>query len=456
MAKYRMPFKGVLPPLSADEQERLKADIKANGVKSPIEVTEDDTLLDGHHRYGIDPKAPVYVVPGSGAWTEDERLAYAIRANLSRRQLSPAQEQALQRETLIPLANRLKWGDYEAAKKIARSGGRPKPQKSEDKIAQLLGRSRATINAWTIIPVASTGNRNNSRATAPAPPKTKPTLAKVSTKIPAAQHAEVVKAVQSGKTQAAVAAEYKVGQAAISKIVAKATKQEAEREERAKATKAAEHPPTVEVASWDYWLPEQEDCDLLLTDPPYSTDVDDIFTFAAEWLPVALDKVKTTGRAYVFIGAYPDELAAYLGVEPPPHMSLENILVWTYENTLGPSPSHKYKLNWQAILYYQGTRAGPLNCPKMTEQFSVHKVNAPDGRLGDRYHAWQKPDALAERLIAHSTNPGALVLDPFVCTGTFVIAAAKLKRIGRGCDISRKHLKIAKDRGCLLRNGSGT
>lgn len=50
---------------------------------------------------------------------------------------------------------------------------------------------------------------------------------------------------------------------------------------------------------------EDDTFDLLLTDPPYSTDVEDIEAFAAERLPLALAKVKPTGRAYICIGAYP-------------------------------------------------------------------------------------------------------------------------------------------------------
>lgn len=70
------------------------------------------------------------------------------------------------------------------------------------------------------------------------------------------------------------------------------------------------------VCAWDALpflqsLPDSF-ADLLLTDPPYMTDVQDITGFAHEWLPVALTKVKRTGRAYVCIGAYPDELLAYL------------------------------------------------------------------------------------------------------------------------------------------------
>lgn len=199
---------------------------------------------------------------------------------------------------------------------------------------------------------------------------------------------------------------------------------------------------------WEDWLPQQPSCDMLFTDPPYATDVDDIKSFAAHWLPFALDKVKPTGRAYVCIGAYPDELAAYLTVPPPPHLILSQVLVWTYRNTLGPTPKHDYKLNWQAIIYYRGVDAAPLDSPEMVEQFSVQDINAPDGRQGDRWHAWQKPDKLAERFIRHATQPGDLILDPFSGTGTHLLASARLGRRGHGCEMSEDTFAIALDRGC--------
>ncbi len=204
----------------------------------------------------------------------------------------------------------------------------------------------------------------------------------------------------------------------------------------------------ITLSRWEDWLPHQPDCDLLLTDPPYATDVADIGTFAAHWLPYALGKVKPTGRAYVCIGAYPRELEAYLTIPTPETLVLSQVLVWTYRNTLGPTPKHDYKLNWQAILYYRGVNAPPLDAPEMLEQFSVADINAPDGRQGDRWHAWQKPDTLAERFVRHSTEPGDLVLDPFAGRGTHLLASARLGRRGHGCDMTRETFEIAKQRGC--------
>jgi ParB-like chromosome segregation protein Spo0J len=211
---------------------------------------------------------------------------------------------------------------------------------------------------------------------------------------------------------------------------------------------AAPSKPRITLASWQDWLPAQPLCDLLLTDPPYSTDVEDIAAFAHAWLPLALSKVKPTGRAYICIGAYPHELRAYLQVPTP--LPLEQVLVWSYLNTIGPAPTHIYKQNWQAILYYRGPEAPPLDCPLLLEQMSAMQLNAPDGRQGERYHAWQKPDVLAERLIRHATRPGDLVLDCFAGTGTFVLAAHRLGRLALGCDHSPEMLALAKRRGCEI------
>jgi ParB-like chromosome segregation protein Spo0J len=214
---------------------------------------------------------------------------------------------------------------------------------------------------------------------------------------------------------------------------------------------------------WKKDIFEQKDSysdeyDLLLTDPPYSTEIKDIKHFASGWLFRALFNVSITGRAYIFIGAYPDEIYAYIDAWYKykntcslEHLELAQVLVWTYRNTLGPSPSYDYKQNWQAILYFRGKEAKELDCPLMTEQFSVQDVNAPDGRFGIRYHAWQKPNELAERLIRHSTKTGDTVFDPFAGTGTFLLAANRLGRKGFGYEMDDEMLKIAKDRGCEIK-----
>ena len=239
--------------------------------------------------------------------------------------------------------------------------------------------------------------------------------------------------------------------AVIKKVKAK---QKADAIEEAKQKAAKEiaeqpYPPEIQIGDSIGYQPDEK-YDLLLTDPPYSTDVDDIGSFAHSWLPNALRYVKDTGFAYVFIGAYPDELRAYLNIAPPENVELTQLLIWTYKNTLGNNPANRYKQNYQACLFYRGVNAPKLNCPQTSEQWAVQEINAPDGRQGDREHAWQKPMEIAERFIRHTTEQGQTVFDPFACTGTFLLAAAKLGRKAYGFEINPENAKIAERRGCLV------
>ncbi len=232
-----------------------------------------------------------------------------------------------------------------------------------------------------------------------------------------------------------------------------------ERERKAEAIKQAQsyiaeqqtntgQPPVIYLADCtEFELGEKYD--LLITDPPYSTDVDNLDYFILSWYCRALEEVKDTGFAYIFIGAYPEEVRAYLNAEIPPHLTLDQILVWTYKNTLWAVPKNRYAQNYQNCLFFRGVNAPPLDAPLTAEQWAVQEINAPDGRLGDRYHAWQKPLEIGERFIRHTTKKGDLVFDPFACTGTFLVAAANLGRRGVGCEIDKDHAEIAIGRGCV-------
>ncbi len=140
---------------------------------------------------------------------------------------------------------------------------------------------------------------------------------------------------------------------------------------------------------------EDKSVDLLFTDPPYSTDIEDLDEFIDSWLSPALSKVKDTGRAFICIGAYPIEQYLYLERLLATDWILDNPLIWTYRNTLGQTPKMKYNLNYQIVMHLYKNTSNPLDNRITKEMFSVQDINAPDGRIGDRYHTWQKPDELA-------------------------------------------------------------
>jgi DNA modification methylase len=439
MLKIDPEFKSLIPPLSKEEYQGLEKSIIQEGCRDAI-ITWDGIIVDGHNRYEICGRVGAeYNIVAKEFADREEVMDWMDANQLSRRNLSPDNFRLL----LGRRYQRTKKKDAFKGNQYTKNGeAQNEPQQNTaEKLAAEHGVSPATVKRAGEFAQAHKQAQEEAKAK-PAPPEPvinieptteEPTPVPVAPPPPIAFNSEAelmkrAKEIENEKKQE------------------KLKKKKAELEEKIRQNlevKAKAGKPMVCKMDAITWLGKITPTDLLLTDPPYSTDVQDIANFAQSWLPLALSKVKPTGRAYVFVGAYPAELQAYLNAAMP-----TQILVWTYRNTLGPSPNMGYKLNWQAILYYQMPDAPKLDCPVMLEQFSVQDINAPDGRQGDRYHAWQKPLELAERLIRHSTKEGDTVIDPFCCTGTFPIAAAGLGRRGFGCDISDEHLDIAEQRGC--------
>ncbi|HEX2998127.1 MAG TPA: DNA methyltransferase, partial [Anaerolineales bacterium] len=65
---------------------------------------------------------------------------------------------------------------------------------------------------------------------------------------------------------------------------------------------------------------------------------------------------------------------------------------------------------------------------------------------GKKAHSTQKPEALLYRVIMASSDPGAVVLDPFFGTGTTGAVAKKLGRQWIGIERDKKYIKVAQKR----------
>jgi len=80
--------------------------------------------------------------------------------------------------------------------------------------------------------------------------------------------------------------------------------------------------------------------------------------------------------------------------------------------------------------------------PSDVWQISNVKSNHPE----KRNHPCQFPISLVERLILSLSNPGDLVIDPYIGSGTTAIAALRHGRRTAGADIYEEYLSIAKER----------
>jgi ParB-like chromosome segregation protein Spo0J len=87
--------KPILPTLPESEFKNLLDSIRLYGVKVPLLVADDGTLIDGHERLRACDQLGVKKYPHRvvGNLTEGERREMAVRINLERRHLSRAERQ---------------------------------------------------------------------------------------------------------------------------------------------------------------------------------------------------------------------------------------------------------------------------------------------------------------------------------------------------------------------------
>lgn len=427
MLKIDDEFRTLIPPLTYEEFSALEDNILKNGCMDAITIW-NDTIIDGHNRYEICTKHDIpFRTVEKDFDSRDDAIVWMIDRQFARRNLSDIAR-------------------IELAKKKTESLARLGREKKSLNLLQNDG-DRFVKNDKSA--VKNLTNLENSPGESIDTRKEVAKLAGVSTGKVA--QLDSVKKYESETGDTSYTDRIRSGELSIGKaynaMKLEKKKQEILEAERSIAEEASdEYKPVLYIGDCrDY----EGEYDLLLTDPPYSTDVDDIEDFVDSWLYDALVGIRPTGFGYVFIGAYPDELRAYLNADTPPHIELSQVLIWTYKNTLGNNPKDRYKQNYQACLFYRGKDAPDLDCPITNEQWAVQEINAPDGRQGDRYHAWQKPMEIAERFIRHTTKKDMTVFDGFACTGTFLLAAAKLGRKAIGYEIDEENAKIAFDRGCI-------
>jgi DNA modification methylase len=75
-----------------------------------------------------------------------------------------------------------------------------------------------------------------------------------------------------------------------------------------------------------------------------------------------------------------------------------------------------------------------------TSTFEVAKPHVSD------LHPTTKPVGLVARMIANSSRAGEIVYDPFLGSGTSLVAAHQLGRVGRGVEISPEYVAVALER----------
>lgn len=98
--------------------------------------------------------------------------------------------------------------------------------------------------------------------------------------------------------------------------------------------------------------------------------------------------------------------------------------------------------------YFKGPKSGNYSCNPMGKNpGDLWPIpNVKSNHVEKTEHPCQFPVELIERLVLSMTNEDDWVLDPFLGTGTTIIAAIRHKRRGAGAETFARYVKLAKQR----------
>jgi len=159
-------------------------------------------------------------------------------------------------------------------------------------------------------------------------------------------------------------------------------------------------------------------------------------------------------------------------------LKMRNRIVWHFEHGMHCSKrfsgryetinwftkSDNYKFNLDAIRvpqkypgkkYFKGPKAGEYSCnPLGKNPGDVWIIpNVKSNHIEKTGHPCQFPVELIERLILSMTDENDWVLDPFLGSGTSIIAALRHNRKGAGAEIIKEYIDISCHRIILEFNG---
>lgn len=216
--------------------------------------------------------------------------------------------------------------------------------------------------------------------------------------------------------------------------------------------------------------------DLMIADPPYNLDKDfsgrkftkmtdeEYLVYTEAWLSQALPLLKPEASVYVCCDW---RSSMIVGPVLEKHLRVRNRITWQREKGRGAAGnwkngmediwfatnSSRYIFNLDAVKIRRKVvapyRAGGK--PKDWEQTKEgnFRITCPSNFWDDisvpywsmaenTAHPTQKPEKLVAKLILASSNPGGMVFDPFLGSGTTAVTAKKLGRCFCGVEINER------------------
>lgn len=194
--------------------------------------------------------------------------------------------------------------------------------------------------------------------------------------------------------------------------------------------------------------------DCVVTDPPYginyvsnrrtiesevvkavaNDNIEDALTLWETVCEILYRKMKSNSHLYCFTSwkVYP-QFAEIIGR----YFKIKNCLVWVKNNHGSGDLEGNYSEQYEMIIFAtKGNRK--LNGNRESNVLNFDKVASLN-----LLHSCEKPVDLLSFLIEKSTNAGELVIDPFMGSGSTILAAKQIGRSYWGCELDEENYRIA-------------
>jgi SAM-dependent methyltransferase len=399
----------LLPDLAEDEFASLKADIAKRGVKVPVELDEQGNVLDGHHRIRACEELGLKDYPSiiRTGMTEDEKREHVLALNLERRHLSQDQKREV----------------------IARVLG-GKPTASDREVARQVKADHHTV--------AAVRARMEESGEIPhfeerEDPRTGNLSQPVKRSVFSNTPRERAKALDLLETTGTQPPKDFATVADLSKAVRLQGAEQREADIKAKAEAFAGNDLlTLHHGTFQAVTESLEDAsvDLVFTDPPYGLEFLPLWKDLGE---VAARVLKPGGLLLAFAGK--SHLLPCMNLLAD---SLE--YYWTcavgYENAKRTVWGVRFWGQWRPVLVYSN------GTPNQHRYANDLEYLTQDKRPDQSLHPWAQADDAAAYYIERLSEPGDTILDPMCGTGSFVRAAAGLKRRAVGIEADRDRYEM--------------
>lgn len=206
--------------------------------------------------------------------------------------------------------------------------------------------------------------------------------------------------------------------------------------------------------------------DHIITDPPYNISKDNNFGSLKSprtgvdfghwdrgdfdlysWIPLYAKVLNKNGSMIIFCSyRYISYIISVLESKNT-NMVVKDILVWQKLNPMPRNVDRRYVQDMEFAIWAVKKNAKwifnkPIDKPYLRAMFSTSLVSGNE-KLG---HPTQKSLKLMKEIVSIHTNPGDLILDPFMGSGSTGEAALKCNRRFMGVELDNDYYEMAKKR----------